>query len=131
MVELGIQVKLSAGKMSGEEASRKISNVRVSLKVTAAIFFVLGVMETIAIYGDVGNEEEPDIKRWQYIVYKTIFPCQLLFIAVSLCISYIYLAWNIRMHFAKELKNESRQIMAIFIVFTLAYVSRATVFLLN
>jgi len=48
MVELGIQVKLSAGKMSGEEALKKISTVRVSLKMTAAIFFVLGVCDTVS-----------------------------------------------------------------------------------
>jgi len=58
--------------MSGEEASRKISNVRVSLKVTAAIFFVLGVCETVvvvmrttAIIATIGTEEDPDIKPWR------------------------------------------------------------------
>ena len=138
MVELGIQVKLSAGKMSEEEASRKISKVRVSLIVTAGIFFVLGVCATVidvlrttAEIAAKGTEEDPDIERWLTIVVTTIFPCQLLFITVSLCISYIYLAWNIRKHFAKELKDEGRQIMAIFVVFALAYVSRAIVFLLN
>jgi len=50
---------------------------------------------------------------------------------VSLCISYIYLAVNINKHFARELKDEGRQIMAIFVVFALAYISRATVYLLN
>jgi len=78
MVELGIQVKLSARKVSGEEALKKISNVRVSLKVTAAIFFVLGVCETVLsvceAVNDImrttadlamkGTEEDPDTKQW-------------------------------------------------------------------
>ena len=50
---------------------------------------------------------------------------------MSLCVSYIYLAWNINKHFARELKDEGRRIKTIFIVFALAYVSRATVYLLN
>jgi len=71
MAELGIQVKLSAGQMSREDASRKINNVRVSLIVTAAIFFVLGVCVTVAtvmrttvFLAAIGSEEDADILPW-------------------------------------------------------------------
>jgi len=50
---------------------------------------------------------------------------------VSLCVSYIYLTWNINKHFARELKDEGTRIKTIFVVFSLAYVSRAIVFLLS
>jgi len=49
MVELGVQVKLSARKMSLADALKKINNVRVYLIVAAAIFFVLGVCETVVV----------------------------------------------------------------------------------
>jgi len=50
---------------------------------------------------------------------------------VSLSISYANLAWNIKKHFAKELKGEGRKIKAIFVVFALSYISRATVYSLE
>jgi len=62
----------------------------VSLIVTAAIFFVLGVCDTVIGVMDlasIGTEEDQDIQQWLLIAYNTIFPCQLLFITVSLCIS--------------------------------------------
>ena len=44
--------------------------------------------------------------------------------------SYIYLSWNIKQYFAKELQDEGNRIKAIFIFFSLSYISRGTVFLL-
>jgi len=61
MVELGIQVKLSARKMSQEEAQQKIKNTRMCLKVTAAVFFALGVSYTVV---SVVRLSEEDVKPW-------------------------------------------------------------------
>jgi len=49
---------------------------------------------------------------------------------VSLLTSYIYLAWNIKLYFAKELQDEGNRIKGIFVFFSLSYISRGTVFLL-
>jgi len=50
---------------------------------------------------------------------------------VSLILSYIYIAWNINKHFAKELKGEGIKIKAIFVVFALSFFSRAIVYSLE
>ena len=98
--------------------------------MAAAIFFALGVFDAVNSVSIVIKAEE-EIKQWQRIAYATIFTCQLLIVAVSLSISYVYLAWNINKHFAKELKDEGRKIKAIFISFSLSYISRAVVYLLQ
>ena len=47
MVQLGIQVKLSARIITPDEAVKKISKVRTGLKVAVAFFSVLGICHTI------------------------------------------------------------------------------------
>jgi len=46
MLELGIQVKLSARLMTLEEVDQKINHVRVALKVAIAFFSAVGIFDT-------------------------------------------------------------------------------------
>jgi len=74
MVELGIQVKLSARKLTPDEAVKKIRKVRTGLKLAAAFFLAVGIFDTInAIYND--PVIVPDPAKWHHIFYVTIFPC--------------------------------------------------------
>ena len=50
---------------------------------------------------------------------------------MCLVLSYIYLAVNISRHFAEELKDEGRKIKAIFVLFSLSYISRGIVYILQ
>jgi len=60
MVELGIQVKLSARKLTLDEAAKKISKVRTGLKVAAAFFSAVGIFFTInALYVDPAIVPDP------------------------------------------------------------------------
>jgi len=52
-------------------------------------------------------------------------------ISIFLASAYFYLSANISLHFAKELKNEGKKIKRNFVFFSLAYISRAVVHLLN
>jgi len=63
MVELGILVKVSARKMTHVKASKQIHNVRVCVKVTAAILVVLGGCRTVNNILMVTKDEE-DIQPW-------------------------------------------------------------------
>ena len=102
MVELGIQVKLSARKLTPDEAMKKISKVRSGLKLAAVFCSAVGIFHTInAIYTD--PVIVPDPATWHNVVYVTIFPCELVLTSVCLASAYIYLSVNIRQHFAKEL----------------------------
>jgi len=52
-------------------------------------------------------------------------------LSVSLGTAYIYLSMNIKQHFAKELQDEGKKIKAVFVLFSLSYMSRAVVYLLS
>jgi len=68
MVELGIQVQLSARKLTPEEAVRKISKVRTALKLTVAFFSSMGVfMTNNLLHTDTTIVPEP--KQWNIIIY--------------------------------------------------------------
>jgi len=129
MIELGIQVKLSARKLTPDEAAKKISKVRNCLKVAAAFFSAVGIFDTINfLYLD--PEIVPDPAKWHDIVSITIFPCELFVTSISLASAYLYLSTNIEQHFAKELQGEGKKIKGIFVFFSLSYISRAVVNLL-
>ena len=94
MVELGIQVKLSARRMTPYEADKKIKHVRLALKLAVAFFSALGVCEVYsAIYVDL--KIVPDPKRWHTVAHTTIFPCELALISIALTAAYFYLSVNI------------------------------------
>jgi len=61
----------------------------------------------------------------------TIVPCELVLISIFLTSAYCYLSVNIKQHFAKELQDEGERIRAIFVFFSLSYISRAVVELLS
>jgi len=129
MVELGIQVKLSARQLTPDEAMKKISKVRTGMKVAAAFFSAVGIFHTInKVYADPEIAQDP--ANWHHVVDVTIFPCELLLISISLVSAYLYLSYNIEQHFAKELKNEGKKIKGIFVLISLAYISRGFVYLL-
>ena len=129
MVELGIQVKLSARQLTPDEAMKKISKVRTGMKVAAAFFSAVGIFHTInKVYADPVIAQDP--ANWHHVVDVTIFPCELLLISISLVSAYLYLSYNIEQHFAKELKNEGKKIKGIFVLISLAYISRGFVYLL-
>jgi len=130
MVELGIQVKLSARKITPYEALKKISKVRTGLKVAAAFFTVLGIFHTInSLYQD--PLIAPDPAEWHAVAFVTILPCELILISIFLASAYFYLSVNMKQHFAKELEDEGKKIKAIFVLFSLSYISRAVVSLLK
>ena len=56
---------------------------------------------------------------------------ELIFISLVLTFAYCYLSVNIKQHFARELKDEGNRIEAIFVFFSLSYISRAVVYLLQ
>jgi len=129
MVELGIQVKMSARQMTEEEAEKKISNVRTGLKTAVAFFSAVGIFFTInVLYTDPVIVADPS--KWHLIADTTIFISELILISISLASSYWYLSVNISQHFAEELKDEGNRIKAIFVFFSLSFISRAVVYLL-
>jgi len=72
----------------------------------------------------------PDPKKWHGVADKTILPCEMVLLSISLACAYCYLSANIQRHFAKELQKEGNKIKAIFVLFSLSYISRAAVYLL-
>jgi len=130
MIELGIQVKLSARQLTPEEAMKKISKVRTGVKVAAAFFSAVGIFFTInALYLD--RAIVPDPSHWHIVVDTTILTCELALISIFLASAYFYLSANISLHFAKELKEEGKKIKEIFVLFSLSYISRGVVYLLQ
>jgi len=129
MVELGIMVQLSARKLTPEEADQKISKVRTALKLTFACFSAVGIFLIInTFYSDPVIVADPT--KWHLIADTIILPFELILVAIFLSSAYLYLSMNIKKYFAKELQEEGKRIRAIFVFFSLSYISRATVYLL-
>jgi len=129
MVELGIQVQLSARKLTPEEADQKVSKLRTWFKIMGVFFCTVGVCQTTNNFF-VDKRIFPDPKQWNLIVHQTLFPVELILMSILLCSAYVYLSANIKKHFAKELAAEGKKIRAIFVLFAVSYISRATVYLL-
>ena len=130
MVELGIQVKMSARRMTQEEAEKKIKNLRCGFKLASAFFSIVGIFDVYNNFYD-NTYIVPDPKQWHRILYYTIFPSELVLISISLTIAYCYLSVNIKEHFAEQLQDEGKRIRAIFVFFSLSYISRAVVYILS
>jgi len=129
MVELAIQVKLSARVLTQEEADRKVKNVRLALWLAVAFFSALGIFDVYnTFYMD--RVIVPDPEPWHVFIFATIFPCGLVLVSISLTVAYFYLDANIKLHFAKELQEEGKKIRSIFVFFSFSYISRAIVYLL-
>jgi len=73
MVELGIQVKLSARILTPDEAAKKISKVRSVVKLVAAFFSVLGIFDTYnTVYSNPVIATDP--AQWHHVANLTILP---------------------------------------------------------
>ena len=130
MVELAIQIKLSARVISPREAVKKIKQVRVGFKLAAAFASALGIFD---VYNTVRMDPVifSEYKKWHDIVRNTVFPLQMVLVSISLATAYCYLSVNIRQHFARELQDEGKKIRAIFVLFSVSYISRGVVYLLG
>jgi len=115
--------------MTQEEAEKKIRHVRVALKLAVAFFSAVGIFDVYNILY-IETVIVPDPKEWHSVALTIVFPCEMALISSFLACAYCYLSVNIKQYFAKELQDEGRRIRAIFIFFSLSYISRAVVFLL-
>jgi len=130
MLELAIQIKLSARVMTPREAVKKIKHVRVGFKLAAAFASALGIFD---VYNNVRMDPVifSEYKKWHDIVRNTVYPLQMVLVSISLATAYFYLSVNIQQHFARELQDEGKKIRAIFVLFSLSYISRGVVYLLG
>ena len=79
MVELGIQVKFSARKMTEEQAEKKIKHVRTGLKLAAAFFSGVGIFVSInVLYTDPVIVTDP--AKWHHVADLIILPFELVLV---------------------------------------------------
>ena len=123
-------MKLSARKLTPDEVMKKISKVRTGLKLTAAFCSTVGIFSSInVLYLDPVIVSDP--AKWHHVADLIILPCELVLVSIALASAYCFLSVNIKQHFAKELQAEGKRIRAVFVFFSLSYISRAVVELLT
>jgi len=128
MVELAIQVKLSAFKMGQREAIRKIWWTKFWLAVAVVFYGALNLLEELDNYYIIFNYSSS--KEWQRRLGDSITPAVYFSISIGLVTASIYLLVNMHKYFEVQLKDEARRIRVIFLMLTVSYVSRAVVYLL-
>ena len=68
-------------------------------------------------------------KQWQTESAAIIWECELILVNIGLICAYVYLDWNLSKYFAKQLQPQARRIKVTFVVFSMSYLVRATVWL--
>jgi len=130
MAELSIHIKVSAYKLSPEEASKKLYWVKFWLTVAVVFYLALNLFEAFAYYFFLSAYlQQRDAPKWK-MVNTIILPFDYFSVSIGLCIVSIDLLVNMHKHFAEELQTEARRLKVIFLVLTGSYVSRAVVNLL-
>jgi len=116
LVELGIHVKLSAEEIEEPKAKKQICYVTTVLLLAMVFYLGLGVFETT-------NTVEKDDFDDKILIH----PLVLLSLSIALTCAYMYLYMNMKRYFAEEMKDEERRVNTIYIVFTIACISRAVI----
>jgi len=126
MSELTIQVKFSAEQISKEVANARLKKLYTIACIIAAVYCCVGVYDGInrkfVLY------YHPD-KDGNNVAYDIITPVVLFSIACGLTISVTVLFQNLKLYFPHHLKDEKRRVKTIFLVYTVAYFTRAIFFL--
>ena len=80
----------------------------------------------------IGIELQSDAPTWRRRVDSFVLPSVFISISIGLTISVIYLLFQIHYHFDRSvLMDEKGRVRAIFLVFTLTYITRAIIYLLQ
>jgi len=95
MVELGLQVKLSANKLEPTEAQRLCKNVLVSF------YCAVGICTLIAVFMTINHSINYDeYQPWQHFIEFGLFPIECLIVAIGLAVAYIFMAYNLHKYFS-------------------------------
>jgi len=126
MVELGIDVKHSAYKLSNQEAEKRKKVTRVCVYTFVVAMLPFGAM----IITLANTEDRQDVPPWYLVVYKAHVPTIFSLLSVGLASASYYTIRNLRFYFDKRLQFEVLRIKTTFIVFTVAYMTRVLTFVL-
>jgi len=125
MVELGIRVQLSVRVIDEQTLKKKVMINRIFLCLSILLLLVAFGIEVKATYDMI--EESYQVPAWE-IDWITFFePVTLITLSVFLCSASIYLVCIVK-RYPVGLKAEACRVQTIFIVFTVAYLTRAVTF---
>jgi len=131
MCELAFLIKLSAGLIGLAESKRKIKIVKITCIVATVFFFGILIFEGFNTHLVVKRlREEEEYGHWRDYLWYTFGPFVLIFTSISLCVAYWFFSNSIHEHFAAQLQDEARRVKAVFILFSLSYISRTLIYLL-
>jgi len=124
MVELGIDVKHSAYKLSKQAAEKQ----KKVVKVCVWVFLVIMLPRTALIIIAGKEKENPHAPDWIHLYYHTHIPTFFTLLSIGLASASYFAVRNMRLHFDERLHGEIRRIKITFIVSTAAYMSRVVAF---
>jgi len=127
MVELAIHVKFSAEKMDLETAQTQKIFTKVMVCVSSLPLIPLGVFRGKILLDLIfAPESLTDGKLYYYDIFP---PTVFVLLSIGLTIACTCLMVRMNKYFPRNLKDEACRIKTIFLVFTVSYLTRATVFL--
>ena len=127
MAELAVAMKNSAQVISHREATKRVVNIKIITVLTAVFISLIGAFESWNEF-DYFFVPTKDIPDWRETVSLWITPSVLIFVSVALSCAVCYLLRQLERYFKSMLKDEGFRIKSIFVVFTLAYLSRAVTY---
>jgi len=125
MSELTIQVKFLAQKITKTVANFQLKWLYIATCFIALIYCGVGVYDIYNYYLVVIQKEKTGKELFDLITPSVLFS-----IAGGLTISVIALFINLKLYFPHNLKDEKRRVKTIFIVYTVAFLTRAVMYLL-
>jgi len=128
MIELAINVKLSAAKLDSETAETQKKWSKVMVCILSLPVIPLGVYQ--AKLGADFISTHVHATGWRFNFYICFTPVILIFLAIGLCYSCFYLIKRMYKYFDSSLKEEVSRIRTVFMVFMISYVTRAVISLM-
>ena len=123
MIDLAIHVKLAAEQMDLESAKVQKHRTKVMVCILSLPVIPLGIYQAVLGADFISTGEYST--KWK-IYFGILFPPIIMtLLSIGLCVACICLIKRMNKFFPRHLKDEGCRIKAIFLVFTISYLTRA------